>query len=80
LPWLSGTLLLGYIGEREAAEPWSGQADGAWEDPFPDDVLFLEFHDVDGTQQMTHRRSGYWTVFRKMEAMGMISGWRVLAM
>jgi len=74
LPRLSGTLVLGYLGEREAAEPRSPAEIAAERDPFFDDALFLEFSGEDDALQERHRQVAYWTILRNMAAIGMIAG------
>jgi hypothetical protein len=74
LPWLSGTLLLGYVGEFQAAQPQPENPPKTGDEPSFDDALFLEYAGEGDAAPRSYRRKAYWTILRKMAAIGMISG------
>lgn len=73
LPWMSGRLLLAFIG---ASEPDGPAAPGPELQalPFFDDSVFLDFVAAEGAARARYEQQAYWTILRKMAQVGMIAG------
>ncbi|HSF95365.1 MAG TPA: hypothetical protein VLA52_10095 [Thermohalobaculum sp.] len=73
LPWLSGTLMLGYIGDFEGTGHSAYECE-PFRNPTFDESLFLDFHENGGRSHARYCQHAYWAILRKMTQIGMISG------
>jgi hypothetical protein len=73
LPWLTGALMLGYVGDVGKGERSRFDCE-PFRNPDFDETLYLDFLGRGAEARKAYRRQAYWSLLRKMTEIGMISG------